>query len=145
MPKMGEFRGDTKLREMAQRIDRRSVDPPMLSKFEKGHCVPPVHLMPDICRAYGRDVWELFTPDELDYGAEREKRRRSAESARKEASRTRTHKRTFRVTNSVASWLTPDIFAACGYTSAQSWFDKCIRQLHGEYAAKRRAAIRKGG
>lgn len=68
MNNLKSTRGTTPLREMVKRIDRRSVDIPLLSKLENGVCLPTVETMPAIERAYGLTRSDLYPLEELDFG-----------------------------------------------------------------------------
>ncbi|SBW02568.1 hypothetical protein KL86CLO1_11667 [uncultured Eubacteriales bacterium] len=136
MNNLKTVRGTTPLREMVKRIDRRSVDIPLLSKMENGVCLPTVDTMPAIERAYGLTRSDLYPAAELDFGV-------SAPAAGTEDKPTKPRrdyhrlkcKRTFRIPPSLAAILNPEVLNTCGYGTAQDWFYACIRRLEAQNAA----------
>lgn len=122
-------RGSRSLREMVKRVDRRTIDVPMLSKLENGLCLPTVDAMPDIERAYGLLRTQLYSPAELDFGVKAEPATPKRDYHRL------TCKRTFRLPPSLNDILTPETLHACGYGTAQDWFYACLRRLNAQHAA----------
>lgn len=134
MNSLKSARGTTPLREMVKRIDRRSIDIPMLSRFETGVCLPTVEAMPDIERAYGLTRTTLYPSAELDFGVSPNAQAEDKPAPRRDYHRLR-DKRTFRLPESLREVLTEDVLHACGYSTAQDWFCTCVRRLHAQHAA----------
>lgn len=130
--KLKETRGTLPLREMVRRIDRRSIDVPMLSKLEHGVCLPTVEAMPDLERAYGLPRDALYDPAELDFGLSASP---APQESHKRDRHKLTHKKTFRVPDGLAKVLTPEILHTCGYATAQDWFCACVRRLQAQHSA----------
>lgn len=133
MNHLREARGDTSAREIVRRIDRRTIDLPMLSKLEHGHCLPTVEAMADLERAYGHPRAQLYDPADPDFGLTAST---APQASRKPDAHKLTHKKTFRLTEALANVLTPEILRACGYATAQDWFHACVRALQAEALSK---------
>lgn len=61
-------------RQFAAGLDLKSVDAPMLSKFIKGRCNPTVDQAQAICKALGKDVFDVWDAPDLDYASISNKR-----------------------------------------------------------------------
>lgn len=127
-------RGTIPLREMVKRIDRRSVDIPLLSKIENGVCLPTVETMPAIERAYGMLRTELYPVSDLDFGVSTDTPLKDKPAARRDCHRLK-DKRTYRIPPSLVPVLSTEVLSICGYSSAQDWFCACLRRLQAQHAA----------
>lgn len=135
MNHLREARGDTSALEIVRRINRRTIDMPMLSKLERGHCLPTVETMPDLERAYGLPRTRLYDPADLDFGAV-STASPAPQASRKPDAHKLTHKKTFRLPEALASVLTPEILHTCGYATAHDWFYACVRRLQADALSK---------
>lgn len=137
MNNLKSTRGITPLREMVKRIDRRSIDIPLLSKMENGVCLPTVETMPALELAYGLTRYALYPSEELDFGVGVSS---FATAEDKPAKPHRDYhrikdKRTFRLPDHLSMVLTDEVLSDCGYSTAQDWFLACVRQLKNQYDA----------
>ena len=135
----------TKLEELNLRrkdLCARIIDNRELSKIENHHALPTVPQLQHICQRLECMPLDLFAKEEIDLiGCMTPKQ---ASNERKGDRHKLTHKKTFRVTDGVATALTDELLHACGYSSLQSWFDACVRRLFAEYAAKRKGESKAG-
>ena len=127
------------------------IDIGMVSRYEKGVCIPTDAQITALERLLGTNRRELWDESDLDllhmieddsppgpeeFLAESEPHKKDLRSA--------FFKRMcYRVPRKFAETIPADIFQVTGYSSAQSWHDACLRRLLGEYAAKCKA-IKKG-
>lgn len=133
MNHLREVRGDTPALEIVRRINRRTIDMPMLSKLERGHCLPTVETMPDLERAYGLPRTRLYDSADLDFGVTASP---ALPASPKRDRHKLTHKKTFRLPMELASVLSPEILNACGYATAHDWFYTCVRRLQADALSK---------
>lgn len=118
------------------------IDVGMVSRYEKGVCLPTKAQLTVLEKVLGADRMDLYDPEDLDLldigpnmaapdGAKtgrRPKDRRSKQYYRK----------CFRISRDFEESLPDDLLAVLGYTSWQSWFDTQMRCLLAGYQAKKR-------
>ena len=82
MNRLRELRGDALQKDKAREL---GVDAPMLSRYERGACNPPVETVRMICEYYAMDVFEIWERGDLDYAklSRRAAQRRQVENIRK--------------------------------------------------------------
>lgn len=124
------------------------ADVGMVSRYEKGVCLPTKEQLAVLEDLYGVPRTELYEPGDLDLlelssvcageadggtvGARKDKR--SADYFRK----------CYRISREFEESLPDDLLQVCGYSSWQSWHDAALKRLLAEYAARSRAT-KKGG
>lgn len=134
-----------KLKEVEPRADVG-----MVSRYEKGVCLPTGPQLSILEELYGAARTELYDAEDLDLlGA-----LRSAESAPDTGSEdietapppshAERFRKCYRISREFAASLPDDLLQVCGYSSWQSWHDAALKRLVGEYAARKRAAQKKG-
>ena len=119
------------------------ADVGMVSRYEKGVCLPTADQLKALENVLGAPRTELYDAEDLDLlGA-----LPTAES-RSEASETETapptaptgrFRKCYRISREFAASLPDDLLQVCGYSSWQSWHDAALKRLLGEYAARKRA------
>lgn len=124
------------------------ADVGMVSRYEKGVCLPTADQLKALEDVLGASRTELYDAEDLNLlGA-----LPTAES-RSEASETETapptaptgrFRKCYRISREFAASLPDDLLQVCGYSSWQSWHDAALKRLLGEYAARKRAT-KKGG
>lgn len=118
------------------------ADVGMVSRYEKGVCLPTASQLKALEAVLGAARTELYDPEDLDLlGALREPESRSegtAETAPPTAPTGRFRK-CYRISREFAASLPDDLLQVCGYSSWQSWHDAALKRLLGEYAARKRA------
>lgn len=128
-----------KLKEVEPRADVG-----MVSRYEKGVCLPTKDQISTLEDLYGTPRTELFDPEDLDLlgplpTAESRSEADKAETAPPTAPTGRFRK-CYRISREFAASLPDDLLQVCGYSSWQSWHDAALKRLLAEYAARRRAA-----
>lgn len=118
------------------------ADVGMVSRYEKGVCLPTASQLKALEVVLGAARTELYDPEDLDLlGALREPESRSegaAETAPPTAPTGRFRK-CYRISREFAASLPDDLLQVCGYSSWQSWHDAALKRLLGEYAARCRS------
>ncbi|MEG1578415.1 MAG: helix-turn-helix transcriptional regulator [Oscillospiraceae bacterium] len=135
-----------KLKEIEPRADVG-----MVSRYEKGVCLPTGQQLSALEEIYGISRTELYDADDLDLlGALRNIGQVSAldgedtETASPDGHHGRVRK-CYRISREFAASLPDDLLSVCGYSSWQSWHDAALKRLVGEYAARKRATKKVGG
>lgn len=119
----------------------------MVSRYERGVCIPTDAQIAALEKLYGAhraDLWDIHDLDLLhmvpEYSAENQGSVPMAvDTPKKDLRSVFFKKMCYRVPRKFAETIPPDIFQVTGYSSAQSWHDACLRRLIGEYAAKCKA------
>lgn len=119
------------------------ADVGMVSRYEKGVCLPTPDQLKALEDVLGASRTELYDAEDLDLlGA-----LPTAES-RSEASETETapptaptgrFRKCYRISREFAASLPDDLLQVCGYSSWQSWHDAALKRLLAEYAARSRS------
>lgn len=128
-----------KLKEVEPRADVG-----MVSRYEKGVCLPTKAQLAAIEELYGSPRTELYAPEDLDLldmpGASPAP---TEESERKTTAPPPSHagrfRKCYRISREFAESLPDDLLQVCGYSSWQSWHDAALKRLLGEYAARKKA------
>ena len=119
------------------------ADVGMVSRYEKGVCLPTPDQLKTLEDVLGASRTELSDAEDLDLRGALP----TAES-RSEASETETapptaptgrFRKCYRISREFAASLPDDLLQVCGYSSWQSWHDAALKRLLGEYAARKRA------
>ena len=126
------------------------ADVGMVSRYEKGVCLPTGAQLRTLESALQADRLELFDPEDLDLlgllqagsapPAERIERKATAPPP----SHVGRFRKCYRISREFAESLPDDLLQVCGYSSWQSWHDAAMKRLLAEYAARKRAG-KKGG
>lgn len=137
--------------ERLKQIEPRA-DVGMVSRYEKGVCLPTKQQLECLREMYGIPMTELYRLEDLDLlgllplTTEQEPTEDSESGKRAEPpSHLGRVRKCYRISQEFASTLPDDLLQVCGYSSWQSWHDACLKRLLGEYAARKGAAKRKGG
>lgn len=82
MNRLRQLRGDTKQIITAKEL---GISQPELSKYENGVCNPTVDTVRRICAHYGKDVFDIWEKNDLDYAklSRRTKQRKQGENIHK--------------------------------------------------------------
>ena len=134
-----------KLKEVEPRADVG-----MVSRYEKGVCLPTKDQLAALEALYGVSRTELYDAEDLDLlgllpvaGAVPT---RASEVMQKAPppSHVGRFRKCYRISKEFAESLPDDLLQVCGYSSWQSWHDAALRRLLAEYAARCKA-IKKAG
>lgn len=126
------------------------ADVGMVSRYEKGVCLPTGPQLSVLEELYGASRTELYDAEDLDllgalHSAESMP---DVESEGQETAPPPSHagrfRKCYRISREFAASLPDDLLQVCGYSSWQSWHDAALKRLVGEYAARKRAAQKKG-
>lgn len=129
------------------------ADVGMVSRYEKGVCLPTRAQLEVLEELYNKSRTELYDIQDLDLvgylptgvlppAPTEESERGKRVEPPSHLGRVR---KCYRINQEFASTLPDDLLQVCGYSSWQSWHDACLKRLLGEYGARKRAAKRKGG
>ena len=99
------------------------ADVGMVSRYEKGVCLPTADQLKALEDVLGASRTELYDAEDLDLP--------TAPSGR--------FRKCYRISREFAASLPDDLLQVCGYSSWQSWHDAALKRLLGEYAARKRA------
>lgn len=115
------------------------ADVGMVSRYEKGVCLPTSEQLAALEALYGMARTELYDPQDLDLlnlelieadsGDKPEGRKQDTRSATY-------YRKCYRISRAFEESLPADLLGVCGYTSWQSWHDAALKRLLGEYAAR---------
>lgn len=125
------------------------ADVGMVSRYEKGVCLPTKDQLALLEELYGVPRTELYDPEDLDLlDMPRASPAPAEESEHKTTAPPPSHagrfRKCYRISREFAESLPDDLLQVCGYSSWQSWHDAALKRLLGEYAARCKAA-KKGG
>lgn len=125
------------------------ADVGMISRYEKGVCLPTKEQLSALEALYGVNRAELYDVadlDLLDFG--KAPPSPTVESEGKSVAPPPSHqgryRKCYRISREFAESLPDDLLQVCGYSSWQSWHDAALKRLLAEYAARSRAT-KKGG
>lgn len=135
-----------KLKEVEPRADVG-----MVSRYEKGVCLPTAAQLAALEELYNTNRAELYDLKDLDLlgiielpvvppDAESEKLRKAPPP-----SHVGRFRKCYRISREFAESLPDDLLQVCGYSSWQSWHDAAMKRLLGEYAARKRAVNKHTG
>ena len=136
-----------KLKEIEARADVG-----MVSRYEKGVCLPTEAQLEALEGVLQADRLELFDTEDLDllrvlrgHGTGQTP---TDGSEKKTTAPPPSHvgrfRKCYRISREFAESMPDDLLQVCGYSSWQSWHDAALKRLLAEYAARKRAG-RKGG
>lgn len=134
-----------KLKEIEPRADVG-----MVSRYEKGVCLPTGPQLAALEALYGVARTELFAAEDLDLLGLLASLSPppTPESEEKQVAPPPSHvgrfRKCYRISREFAESLPDDLLDVCGYSSWQSWHDAALKRLLGEYAARCKAK-QKGG
>lgn len=132
-----------KLKEVEPRADVG-----MVSRYEKGVCLPTKDQLAALEALYGVPRTELYDLEDLDLldithtGCEPTEESEGTVRAAPPSHAGRLRK-CYRITKEFAASLPDDLLQVCGYSSWQSWHDAALKRLLAEYAARSRATKKK--
>lgn len=126
------------------------ADTGMVSRYEKGVCLPTKVQLAALEGLYGVTRTEIYDWDDLDLLDMPRKEPAPTEESEKLAtapppSHAGRFRKCYRISREFAESLPDDLLQVCGYSSWQSWHDAALKRLLGEYAARKRGGKRKGG
>lgn len=122
------------------------IDVGMVSRYEKGVCLPTPAQMEKLEEVLGVSRYELYNFQDIDLVDIHVKQAMEPEAPApvKGDDRSKTkYRKCYRIPREFAEQLPDDLLDICGYNSWQSWHDACLRRLLGEYAAKKKAVKNK--
>ena len=128
------------------------ADVGMVSRYEKGVCLPTEAQLAALEGVLQADRLELFDAEDLDLlgvlRARGEDQGPTEGSEKKVTAPPPSHvgrfRKCYRISREFAESLPDDLLHVCGYSSWQSWHDAAMKRLLAEYAARKRAG-KKGG
>ena len=123
------------------------ADVGMVSRYEKGVCLPTADQLKALENVLGAPRTELYDAEDLDLlGVLRgrgEDQGPTEGSEKKVTAPPPSHvgrfRKCYRISREFAENLPDDLLQVCGYSSWQSWHDAALKRLLGEYAARKRA------
>ena len=126
------------------------ADVGMVSRYEKGVCLPTVAQITALEEIYGMAREELYHMEDLDLlGILPQPCKATPESEGAQRVDPPSHlgrvRKCYRISQKFAASLPDDLLEVCGYSSWQSWHDAALKRLLGEYAARKKAAVKKEG
>lgn len=137
--------------ERLKEVEARA-DIGMVSRYEKGVCLPTREQLTVLESLYGMPRTELYDPADLDLlelptvAAGQETSTAPVVDAGKKDSRGKTHyRKCYRISREFEASLPHDLLQVCGYSSWQSWHDAALKRLLAEYAARCRGIKKAGG
>ena len=126
----------------------KSVEPRpdvgMVSRYEKGVCLPTKDQLAALEDLYGVPRTELFDLEDLDLlGLPAVESEPTEESEKVDKAPPPSHagrfRKCYRISREFAASLPDDLLQVCGYSSWQSWHDAALKRLLAEYAARSRS------
>ena len=132
------------------RLTEPRCDVGMVSRYEKGVCLPTKEQIAALEALYGIPMTELYQMEDLDLlGLLPAAQEPAKDSERGQKVEPPSHlgrvRKCYRISQAFASSLPDDLLRVCGYSSWQSWHDAALKRLLGEYAARKRAGHQKNG
>lgn len=123
------------------------ADVGMVSRYEKGVCLPTPDQLKTLEDVLGASRTELYDAEDLDLlGALPTAESRSEASETEIApptAPTGRFRKCYRISREFAASLPDDLLQVCGYSSWQSWHDAALKRLLAEYAARSRGIKKK--
>ena len=119
------------------------IDAAMVSRYEKGVCLPTKAQMTALEKVLAADRTELYDPEDLDLMeigpsmAASENAKTGGRPKKDQRSR-QYYRKCFRISREFEESLPDDLLAVLGYASWQSWFDTQMRCMLAGYQAKKR-------
>lgn len=141
-----------RLRKVEPRIDAG-----MVSRFEKGVCLPTPKVMDALEETLQAGRLDLWPWDEIDLlpknalrppckvAGEAEEGGGISEYSRERERTEKYYRKCYRVPREFAETLPKDLLSCCGYASWNDWHAACLRRLLAEYAARKKAMARRLG
>lgn len=134
--------------ERLKEVEPRA-DVGMVSRYEKGVCLPTAAQLAVLEEVYGIFRAELYQMEDLDLlGLLPPEQEATVESETVQRVEPPSHlgrvRKCYRISQEFASSLPDDLLQVCGYSSWQSWHDACLKRLLGEYAARRKGISKRG-
>lgn len=126
----------------------KSVEPRadvgMVSRYEKGVCLPTQEQLAVLEELYGLSRTALYVLEDLDLlGVSAAGCKPTEESENAVKTTPPSHagrlRKCYRITREFAASLPDDLLQVCGYSSWQSWHDAALKRLLAEYAARSRS------
>lgn len=128
-----------KLKETEPRADAG-----MVSRYEKGVCLPTAKQLKALEDILGMTRTELYDPEDLDLLGILPAGEAHSETEKADIAPPPSHagrfRKCYRISREFAESLPDDLLQVCGYSSWQSWHDAALKRLLGEYAARKKAA-----
>lgn len=124
------------------------ADVGMVSRYERGVCLPTKEQLAALEELYGVHRTELYNVADLNLLGFGQTPSPTEESEGRPVAPPPSHqgryRKCYRISREFAESLPDDLLQVCGYSSWQSWHDAALKRLLGEYAAKSKAT-KKGG
>lgn len=121
----------------------------MVSRYEKGVCLPTREQLAALEEIYGVRRTELYDVGDLDLLDFGKAPSPTPESEGRTVAPPPSHqgrfRKCYRISREFAESLPDDLLQVCGYSSWQSWHDAALKRLLGEYAARSKAAKKGAG
>lgn len=119
------------------------ADVGMVSRYEKGVCLPTVKQLKALENILGATRTELYDPEDLDLLGILPTGEAHSETGKADIAPPPSHagrfRKCYRISREFAESLPDDLLQVCGYSSWQSWHDAALKRLLGEYAARKKA------
>lgn len=136
----------TSLKEVESRADTG-----MVSRYEKGVCLPTLAQLERLEVVLQADRTELYDEEDLDLlgiGRRAEERGKNEDEPDTLAPPGRVETRfrkCYRIPRAFAEAMPDDLLEVCGYVSWNAWHAAALKRLMAEYAARKRVPKKKGG
>ena len=119
------------------------ADVGMVSRYEKGVCLPTPDQLKTLEDVLGASRTELYDAEDLALRwalPPAERRRVASETGTAPpTSPPGRFRKCYRISREFAASLPDDLLQVCGYSSWQSWHDAALKRLLAEYAARSRS------
>ena len=124
-------------KELAKRMKYYSVsvDPPTISRFVNGHCLPNAVTLEAMERVLQADRLDLYDFDDLDL---LDGRIRQDGPAKRRDHHKPSVRKCYRVSPTFAASIPEDVLEVCGYSDWTAWHYAALKKLLGEYAARKK-------
>lgn len=124
------------------------ADVGMVSRYEKGVCLPTPDQLKTLEDVLGASRTELYDAEDLDLlGLPSVESEPTEESEKADKAPPPSHagrfRKCYRISREFAASLPDDLLQVCGYSSWQSWHDAALKRLLAEYAARSRGIKKK--
>ena len=117
------------------------IDVGMVSRYERGVCLPTPAQMDKLEEVLGKSRYELYDYADIDLvDLEVKQAMEDGEAPERPKHKETRFRKCYRLPREFAESIPPDVLAVCGYVSWNAWHAAAIKRLLAEYAARKKAA-----
>ncbi len=123
------------------------ADVGMVSRYEKGVCLPTTDQLSALEGILQADRLELYDARDLDLvggAVDAPTVAPAVQDEQRHPSHAGKVRKCYRISREFAESLPDDLLQVCGYSSWQSWHDAAMKRLLAEYAARSRSMKKEG-